>query len=329
MKKAVLDLRSTLGIDRLQDPTHMERLPQQPGDPQVLQSIMRGMNIDIDKKGKGSRRDGQDLLKSGAYHSIKGFGDICLMAAGANLFRLHEDFTTTTTLYSGIVGTRVSYCRIENEIYFSDRQIIGKLVGGTYSALPGITSGINANRTAFLRFINATRKPMPAGQLLARLGARLYVASGDELWASDPLAFHRTNRKHGLVMRTSGDITMLIPVSDGIFVSDGHRIYFRKGLIPMAQQVSEVADYPAILGVVSDPVDVVFIGGELSAGSYTYFKTTHGICMVGDDGYFKNLSGSRYPEITAKQGTALFRRLQKTIYGQTRTINQFIALSEN
>ena len=140
---------------------------------------------------------------------------------------------------------------------------------------------------------------------------------------------NRTHRKKGLVMQAEGYISLLRPCNDGLWVSDSNKVYFLQGMAPKDFMFIEKDISSAIIDAV-DEIDVKCLGiPEIMTGKFFMFLTNKGICLAGDQGFFKNLTIDRYPEITAKKGAAMFRRLQKTIFGQTKTINQFVVVGEN
>jgi hypothetical protein len=71
------------------------------------------------------------------------------------------------------------------------------------------------------------------------------------------------------------------------------------------------------------------LGGDMQNGKYFMTLTERGVCLLGDGGFFRNLTESKYPDITGITGAALFRKMKTTICGQTKTINQFIVSATN
>jgi len=318
------------GINKLEAPVRIDAIEPDninPQDPRkVHHSLIEGTNIDLDSTGMIHRRGGRVIVKSGKPYSIKAWNDICLFGEGVYLKRLAEDLSTTSTLFTGIIGGRISYSRFEDDIYFSDANTLGVIGNGLYSTLPSITYGIR--REVIINHLNTTRMPTPPGQLICHHGGRLYSAVGNELWASDPFAFHRTHKTKGLVMQASGYITLLYPVTDGLFVSDGDGIWYLNGMSSTTFNPDRKDDALAILDAVTT-VDVHSLDKRILEGKYFMFLTNKGVCLAGDKGFFKNITSDKYPDITAKRGAALFRFLKRVVSGQEIIIPQLIVTSEN
>ncbi len=319
-KVVTLDYRFATGLEKVKDPTRVITQTEEGGISPVY-GLLEADNVDLDATGWLSLRPGQILLKSGTPHSIKAWDDLCLYGQGTTLKRLHTDFSTTSDLFTGLCGGNISYTQIGYETYFSDGTVIGKIVNGVYSALLTVTYGVNKQIT--INHLNTTRKTTPPGQLLENYHNRLHVASGNILWITDPFAYHRVHKRDGF-MQLSGYITLLKSVSDGFFVGDALGIYFIQGDYPKVYKRINKESYQAIIYAVSDYVGSSLIGGELPAGKYFFFLSTHGVCLAGDGGYFKNLTEKKYPTISAKQGCGLFRTTIKQVFGQQRSIDQVI-----
>lgn len=88
-------------------------------------------NIDLDNVNKPRRRSGYTEKYDGNVHSLWSNGAICLFREGEYLKRLDSDFTTATTLRSGITGNlTMSYVTVDNKVYYSDGNITGIIENG-------------------------------------------------------------------------------------------------------------------------------------------------------------------------------------------------------
>lgn len=70
--------------------------------------------------------------------------------------------------------------------------------------------------------------PLPGGQFIRGRNGRLYVASGDTLWFSEPLRPHLRDSRYGHVSFV-GDIKFIEPVETGMFVGDDRGVWFMGG----------------------------------------------------------------------------------------------------
>lgn len=320
-REFVVNYKVCSGIDKNQDTVRLMR-PRTTEVP--VYTLKDCINADVDATGALLRRLGRAQLKSGTgYHSIKGWDDICLVAKDNTLLRYDEDFTSTTTLFSGLQNLWVTYARTGYDIYFSDLSTIGIIRNGTYMALPSVTYGVT--RPTLQRWLAQTRINTPPGQILEIFAHRLWSASGRVLHYSDPFAYHRVSKHRGHIP-FEGMITMVKAVSDGMFISADSKLYFLAGQEISNQKVINLANYGAVFGAVCDIEPSLFAKETKPA---IMFLTEKGICTGGDGGQFENLTIAKYPDITAKQGAALFRSYVAEVSGQSRTIHQFLTSYQN
>ena len=331
--KLVLDYKSTSGLNKTEDGIRflIYKAENDASGKHAPMPVCKGQDIDIDATGNISLRKGQTLLKSGTtYHSLKSFGDLCFIVDGSNLKRLYEDFTTLSTLYSGISG-RTWYCRIGDTVYFTDATILGRVRNGNYEALPAVSYGLT--KPEVMQHMNTTRMNPPAGQLIDFYNNRLMVASGNILYISDALAPHRVHKSKGFI-QFNGFITLLKSVQDGVFIADSLGVYFLKGgdikesTKVFKSNLSEpISVSRPVLYAVED-VDYKNFGLELQDGKYFVFGSNDGVYLAGDGGFLRNLIDKKYPAIDAKEGTILFRENTKDVFGQTQTVYQIIFIAK-
>ncbi len=103
-----------------------------------------------------------------------------------------------------------------------------------------------------------------------------------------------------------GFLTLMRSVRDGMFVSDGYKTYFMSGLDPEEFSLVKVADFPAIAGT-DLKVDGSLVGAEGIAGDVILWLSPQGVCVGGNGGLFKNLTGGYYVPAGTEQGTAHLR----------------------
>lgn len=152
--------------------------------------------------------------------------------------------------------------------------------------------------------------PMPAGQCIARSNGRLFVASGDTLWNSQPLRYGVTRRADNYV-RFGGRIRMVAGFgeaqSSGLFLAAGGRTYWLAGTDPRAWQ--RVIAYPA------DAVEgtLVMVSGSLFGPEYpaslvAHWQADNGVYCIGlPDGTVQPYTEGRYLADRAARGAALVR----------------------
>lgn len=115
---------------------------------------------------------------------------------------------------------------------------------GTTSALIGVA---NLKKPLLTQFLI----PMPPGQIVRHLAARMHVAAGNVIYSSEPL---RYGQRHYKRSRKVGDaILMMEPVGDGgdapgFFVADSKRTYWIGGADPVKTSLRIVYPYGAVPG---------------------------------------------------------------------------------
>jgi len=161
--------------------------------------------------------------------------------------------------------------------------------------------------TAFPNTSEQYKRKMPAGQLLTWYNGVLYVASGGDIYYSDPHAYgviDTRNKKK----RFKGYITLMVAVDDGLYISDSYDTFFYQGKDPHNMTAKLVADYPAIYGMYTT-VERRLVGSrDPIQGNVVYWQSSKGVCMGTEGGNFVNLIIQKYKlSSIPKKGTAFFR----------------------
>jgi hypothetical protein len=251
-------------------------------------------NLDIDNSYVLSTRPGSDLELAGTdIHSLWSDGETCLFVDSPTLYKMNLQYTAMSI---GTVGMgRMSYATWNDRIYMTNDSYIGYLHDNALTVLadPGITYKL----------------PLPAGRFIAYYRARLYVAKGKVLYISDALCDHYDIRTGFRVF--ANDITMLIAVEKGLYVSDGVT-WFVFGAEPDEFQKKQILDSDAI------PYTAVSINGKIMGdgipGECVLWTSTDGICLGDSDGTVKNLTRSRYAMSEHAVGGAVVRNLNETVH---------------
>jgi hypothetical protein len=92
-----------------------------------------------------------------------------------------------------------------------------------------------------------------------------------------------------------------------MFVSDGYKTYFMSGLDPEEFTLVKVADFPAIAGT-DLKVDGSLVGAQGIAGDVILWLSSEGICVGGNQGFFKNLTQDYYVPPRTDPGAAHLRK---------------------
>ena len=210
----------------------------------------------------------------------------------------------------------------------ADPTVVGKIVYVSpfngellYAAmtLPNAqTAAIYANDTTELTRPLDTQflQPAPAGQIVAYYRGRLYVASGDTLYASEGYGYEWFDlRKY---LQLDGRITMLAPITDhelfdrsrssGFFVGTDQSCGVLIGGDSTDMQYVPKTSYGAIEGSLA-MVDASLLGGADQAGTreLPVWLTTAGVCAGMPEMLVKNFTRSRFTFDVGSRGAALFQ----------------------
>ena len=88
---------------------------------------------------------------------------------------------------------------------------------------------------------------LPFGYIIRAHGSRLYVATDDFVFFSEPFLPHLTNSANGFLPVT-GFVTMVQPVDGGIYIGDESGVRFYAGKDPADFEVTDVSTELAVFG---------------------------------------------------------------------------------
>ena len=91
-----------------------------------VQELAACVNVEIDDARRVSRRKGCTKRVSGDCHSLWSDGADCMVVKDDALCVLHTDYSTTP-IRSVTPGARVSYCQVDNVIYYANGFERGKV----------------------------------------------------------------------------------------------------------------------------------------------------------------------------------------------------------
>jgi hypothetical protein len=288
-----------IGINNVDDPKDIGN-----------QACTEAENVDFDNQGQGVIRDGYALYAAAtAPHSGFGnnAGDLCLFVEGSALKMLNSDATKTTLRTGLIPNVKMSYCEVNNQVYYSNRTVLGYVENKQAKTLPTfaeILAMVTGREYDRMDLILKFRQPMRAGDIIRYYNGRLYTVLGGTITFSDPLAFYRTDRTKNTI-QVPGRITMFEPVADGFILCWGDGIWFAQGGEPKDFVFTKKASYN-VKANTTVRVEGGLIGDGIQ-GEVLKFGTERGICIAGDGGLFQNLTMKKYVMPTGTTGAALYR----------------------
>lgn len=255
-----------------------------------LRAVTQSNNVMSDDTGRLDRVPGFAKRLSGAFHSLWTWkrADIALVVKDGVIGQLDSglNFFEIKMLANG--NLPVCFCGVD--------------IGGNLDVYwaNGEEKGIIRDRTA--RNWGETPYPgqtptdryfqgPPDGNLLAYWNGRMMIgtSTAGTIYFSEPYSpgcFDlNENRLH-----LHNEIRLMAPTQGGCWLGDDRAVYWMAGRIaPAAGEIPRLerrADYPALFGAAT-AVDMSDFGGS---GEAWIAGTLQGICLLGPDGSFKNLT---------------------------------------
>ena len=175
-------------------------------------------------------------------------------------------------------------------VYVSPRY--GKSLYRYGGYVPRGTSNINISQITnnLLHEVNvlSSMEEPPMGSLTGTLGGRVYIANHNFLYYSEPYSYEHFGSFNFFVFEDP--ITMIAPVSEGMFIGTTTATYWLLGLTPEPPfKRTQVAPYGVIKGT-ADFVTMAQYGGE----NGWLWSSTRGVCFGSETGLFKCLTEKDY-----------------------------------
>ena len=272
------------GIDNITDP-----LKLRPDGRSAYFTV--GLNVDLDDEKRILRRSGYSRKISGSFHSLWSREDRCYAVKDTSLVRVNDDYSTDVVISQVDPFARVSYFYQAGRIYLTNGNIIGYIdesdVFRTFSSIS-----------------QRYKDPMPPGQLLCFYKNRLLVARDNLIIASDAEVPHyydiRTNKRP-----MKGRITMLMPVTDGVFFSADAATHFAGCDDFLKSRRIKKTNSAAIEGTAAflDGEEI----GEADLGTAVLWTSREGVFIGAPGGRVKNLTWDHYVMDNATLGAAIVR----------------------
>lgn len=159
-------------------------------------------------------------------------------------------------------------------------------------------------------------RPPPAGALIGRFGARLLVATGNELYPSEPYAPELFDLRK--VKRFDSRITMLETVdsrAEGTWLGTEDAVVWLRGESPEKWTYDVAADYGVIPGTLAYIEGETLGEGAPKGSAVAFFATTQGLCYGTPDGNLENLTRDRFAYPIQDKGAAIVRRHRGMVQG--------------
>ena len=298
MKNVVKVLKATKGLNTKVDPVRLGYSKSS-----GIQELAVAVNVDIDDTGRISRRKGFTQRVAGNYHSLFCHNDTVLCVTGDAFCVLNADYSATP-LRNVTLDARVSYCPVDDKIYYTNGYETGYVFNNlSYAWTQGDYVGPDTDKVL---------SNPPVGSALAYYNSRVYVAQGKVLWYSEPFNYNSFNF-HQNFIQFEAQIIMVRPVSTGIFVGTDKNTYFMSGANPVeGLNRLPICNYAPlkhsdislngrlVLNPESDP-EIQFS----NEGESALWISKKGVCYGGPQGSFHNLTQEKLDLPESATGNSL------------------------
>ena len=283
------------GLDTVTDPTRLDTVAVKTSDGfKTVRSLVEAMNVEIDNSYALSSRAGLTSKLTGtSLHSLwaNAAGTLCYFCDGLGLYKLHTDYSRTliATLSN---PDRTSFEEFNDRIYYSNGTDIGYIKEDVCYNIP--------------QQIKRYKEPLPAGSFLCVYKGSLYVAKDIILYVGDPLSDCYDVRSGYRFF--DSDITMLLSVEMGFYVSDKNKVWFlsQSGSAPLELQ-RELADTSPAIPYTGIRVSGNSIGEEGLPGMTGMWVSKKGICVGDAKGDVTNITKNKYILTDVYEGTSLIK----------------------
>lgn len=283
------------GLDTVTDPTRLEKAAvKTPDGYKTIYPLTEAMNVEIDNSYALSSRAGLVSKLIGTnLHSFwaNAAETLCYFCDGPALYKLHEDYSQTLiTTLSG--SDRVSFEEFNDRVYYSNGSDIGYIKNDIRYGIPLQTK--------------TYKEPLPAGKFLCVYKGSLYVAKGSVLYVGDPLSDCYDVRSGFRVF--DSDITMLLSVETGFYVSDRKNVWF----LAQGEGVSilrELADTSPAIPYTGVRVTGAGVGEDGLVGMAGMWVSKDGICIGDNKGGITNVTDDKFVLSDTYEGSAFLREI--------------------
>jgi hypothetical protein len=196
----------------------------------------------------------------------------------------------------------------------SDLDVVGANVytssaGGTMLYLTGLSYSVaftGPKIRHYHQLKTALLSPPPAGSLLEFYGGRVYIASADVLWYTEPWRYELASMRHNFILMP-GQIGMVAAVSNGLWVSTENETVFLAGVDPEVEgglKIRTRIPVGAIPGAFTKVDGLEVVDGADTHGPMVVWAAKDGIYAGADAGAYWNLTRNVYAPGEAVEGAA-------------------------
>ena len=295
MRNPLTIFTGTPGLNNRVDPVRL-KLDRETG----IADLAEATDVTIDDTGRPSRRLGSGLITAGVFHSGFCDGGDCFVVqdheAESAIYKLSTLHALTGVRSALTKGLRFGWCQVGPDTYYSNTLQNGIITAGVSRAW-ALQSHVGAVTT---RQFSAA----PLGSHLAHFAGRMWIATGNVLYYSEPFAYGKFDLANCFIWFGS-NITMVKPVKDGLFVSDSDRTYFLAGTNP--KEFDQKTDVEAPAHEYSEAIG--YIDGDKvgrpGAGPCAVWSCDEGLCVSTQTGDLQIVTANRLIYPTGSSGATV------------------------
>ena len=226
-----------LGLDTKKAPTALTR-DAQTGAWEAAQLV----NLDVlDGGGRLCLRHGSSKVASGCWRDA-------FQAPAGRTYAVVDDVLvqvlgglSTRSLVPLATTGRVVWCSLDDLVFWTNTIEMGLIQGGDAAAWGGKTWPVASEAD---RFISP-----PPGQVLGAYAGRVWIGAGSTLHFTEGAGGWHFYQDAANQIEMAGEVTMIAPVDDGLYVGTDAGVWFMAGADPTkGMPMTMVSPFPAILG---------------------------------------------------------------------------------
>lgn len=310
--KLKVRIKRFLGIDNVNESQRVDK-----------GTLSVATNVDVRNDQSLGRRKGYAELASGNFSYLWSNNKIALAVKDGKLVRVFIDGATSPIDNSLNVGSGVVYVDgKDGYVYCAGYSFMVRTDGvSTYTpdeldktekasySLPAINDYEITNSGMATESLDVKRNKtiIKGATVLEVYKGRMYAAKDNVLWLSDAYDFMRILKLEKNYINFPSDITAIKAADNGVYVSEGNKIWFLQGSSPKDFNFTVVSDAGIIRGTDIRIDDGITIGEQVVSPAIMW-TTKKGICVGSDGGQVFNLTEKKYDMPNIVTGASMFKQ---------------------
>ena len=282
--------RGALGLNNVVEPHRLKY--REDGFCELAEAV----NVIIDDSGSVKRRFGIVNLFDGPAHSLWSWGPYCFFVSEGKLYRRTE--AGSNVLVHGACGDApMHFEEFGGKVYCSNGTFRAVLYD---SIIESYAASIPQQYRSDSRILGV---PASFTRMCSHAG-RMFVVDGRYLWESEPFNPRCFDMANGFI-DFGMDITELVSVRGGIYVSTAYGVKFLGGSSKEDFVLYDAFDSPMIPGTCSKIRGDEVGAGDMAQGIGAIWTSQAGVCIGSEDGKVTCVTSRRLVFDTATTGAGV------------------------